>query len=186
MRKAWGKSGVLGVLLLALLLGLLLAAGPAGAVTKTPFTTVLGPVDDPAWSYGYEWWTHMGMTQHNRDQVVVLWWQSSDPRLTGVSVTTRQIEGHWIYGTKIWQEQEEGTATLSVMRKHGRDPVGVWESSYTAVFTLTPYSDPVVQTFVVNGVGRGVSGSVAGLRFEYTIIRDSNGDDYGSGYIIEP
>lgn len=47
MSKAWGKYGVLAVLTLVLLLGLLLAAGPASAVTPPPpnFWVRLAPSD---------------------------------------------------------------------------------------------------------------------------------------------
>ncbi len=170
------RKALLGALVLALLLGLLLMAGTASAGPKTAFTTTLTPMwDDPAWSEGY--WRESSVTAHLRDRVEVLWWESSDPRLTGRSVQTLEGDGHWSPSSQI--APERGTTTMYVDFGGG----GVWESTFTAE------ADLVTGGSVVRGVGRGVSGSVTGLHFSYMVEEQSANEELvltGSGNVIEP
>jgi hypothetical protein len=174
MRKPYGKYGVLGLFVLALLLGLLLTAGPASAVTETQYTAIERPLwGDPLMSSGLEWWTPGDNTYHQRDAANVFWIKASDPRMTGRDVGIKNCDGYFVGGVimaNLW-----GTNTRWVDYGGG----GVWEGDWTAKWDDRTGA-------VLTAHARGVSGSVAGLAARYTVYEGPYKHITEVGYIIEP
>jgi hypothetical protein len=186
------KRLLLPILILALLtlVLLLIVAAPASAGTKTPYTATQTMLyGDPEFSEGYAFPLppyEYGPSAHIRDYVHVMWYESTDFRVTGRGVVDVSIDANywpWVTPTYAPVQRSHATTTLYVQERLGGDILGVWEGTTVGEWDL------VTGISTLHGQARGVSGVVKGLRRVFTVTETplSNGDVevIETGYLIK-
>jgi hypothetical protein len=176
---------LLGLLLLLMLVLLAAVAGPASAkALKTDFTTT----SDSSYIIDPLIWPSGPLVGHQRDGVIEAHDLSSDPRLTGTTYLTEDMDVRFDAKTGILWLVGRGTWRTEVYTVDGP---GTWEGTFTEVLqvALDANGDPIPALSFGSGrsEGRGVAGSVAGLQVRSTTEVDPlAGTVTATGYIIEP
>ena len=161
------KTFVWVVLTLIVMLGL--SAGPVMAEpAKTDFAGTSILVDIPDWGV----WTYPGGNVRVRGLVQEQAQEATDPRLSGINTTV--INGNWDsdFSGPMW-----GTNRIEVDYGGG----GVWAGTWTGIHGAEG------EASFLRGVGRGVAGSVLGLRFEVEVVYPADGGPaIVTGTILDP